>query len=545
MESDTKGITLELQPTPASNSMQTINEGSAEILCKQGHVFYNPVQQFNRDLSISVISTYNRLFRAGESKGETGEGERDAWKPGVKSENGLRILEALSATGLRSIRYAKEIPGVKEIIANDLSKSAVESIRENVIHNKVEDLIVPNQADATTLMYLSAPPEKRFDVIDLDPYGCPNKFLDGAVQSIKDGGLLLVTATDMAVLAGNTPEACFVKYGSVPLKTKACHEMALRILLRCIEGHANRYGKYIEPLLSISADFYVRVFVRVFYGPIVCKRSLCKQAMIYQCTGCETFTLQPLGTSKPVEKNPKLTKYGLPTGPTVNTHCMHCNHRHHLGGPIWSAPIHNQSFVNELLAAVQREPLTQLVTNRRIVGKLSVISEELPDVPLYYSLDKLCSVLRLEIIPVLKFRSALLHAGYEVSYSHACKNSIKTNAPPEVLWDILRCWSKRHPVKPERLVDGSATKAILEQVVEKEYNLDDIHPNANPKSRKEALARYPENPAAHWGPGTRATLMIGEGKMEKSHKNQNKRQRTKDSERMSPDEKAVKLDDKN
>lgn len=122
-------------------------------------------------------------------------------------------------------------------------------------------------------------------------------------------------------------------------------------------------------------------------------------------------------------------------------------------------------------------------------------------------MDKLCSVLRLEIIPVLKFRSALLHAGYEVSYSHACKNSIKTNAPPEVLWDILRCWAKRHPVKPERLVDGSATKAILEQVVEKEYNLDDIHPNANPKSRKEALARYPENPAAHWGPGTRATLM--------------------------------------
>lgn len=76
-------------------------------------------------------------------------------------------------------------------------------------------------------MYLSAPPEKRFDVIDLDPYGCPNKFLDGAVQSIKDGGLLLVTATDMAVLAGNTPEACFVKYGSVPLKTKACHEMVI------------------------------------------------------------------------------------------------------------------------------------------------------------------------------------------------------------------------------------------------------------------------------------------------------------------------------
>lgn len=88
-------ITLELQPTPASNSMQTINEGSAEILCKQGHVFYNPVQQFNRDLSISVISTYNRLFPTGESKGETGEGEGDAWKPGVKSEVRIQVFYIL------------------------------------------------------------------------------------------------------------------------------------------------------------------------------------------------------------------------------------------------------------------------------------------------------------------------------------------------------------------------------------------------------------------------------------------------------------------
>jgi tRNA (guanine26-N2/guanine27-N2)-dimethyltransferase len=44
--------------------------------------------------------------------------------------------------------------------------------------------------------------EDRFDVVDLDPYGSPAVFLDGAVQSVKDGGLLLVTCTDMAVLCG-------------------------------------------------------------------------------------------------------------------------------------------------------------------------------------------------------------------------------------------------------------------------------------------------------------------------------------------------------
>lgn len=64
-----------------------------------------------------------------------------------------------------------------------------------------------------------------------------------------------------------------VKYGSVPLKSKACHEMALRILLRSIEGHANRYGRYIKPLLALSIDFYVRIIVRIYTGQFQCKES--------------------------------------------------------------------------------------------------------------------------------------------------------------------------------------------------------------------------------------------------------------------------------
>lgn len=42
-----------------------------------------------------------------------------------------------------------------------------------------------------------------YDVVDLDPYGTPAQLLDSAVQSVKDGGLLCVTATDMANLCGN------------------------------------------------------------------------------------------------------------------------------------------------------------------------------------------------------------------------------------------------------------------------------------------------------------------------------------------------------
>lgn len=55
-------------------------------------------------------------------------------------------------------------------------------------------------------MYENRSKENQFDVIDLDPYGSCSIFIDSAVQAIKDGGLMLVTCTDLAVLCGNHPE---------------------------------------------------------------------------------------------------------------------------------------------------------------------------------------------------------------------------------------------------------------------------------------------------------------------------------------------------
>ena len=45
---------------------------------------------------------------------------------------------------------------------------------------------------------------------------------------------------------------------------KYCHEAALRIVLGCMEGHANRHRRYIVPLLSVHINFYVRLCVRIY-----------------------------------------------------------------------------------------------------------------------------------------------------------------------------------------------------------------------------------------------------------------------------------------
>uniref|UniRef100_A0A1I7XNI2 tRNA (guanine(26)-N(2))-dimethyltransferase n=1 Tax=Heterorhabditis bacteriophora TaxID=37862 RepID=A0A1I7XNI2_HETBA len=136
--------------------------------------------------------------------------------------------------------------------------------------------------------------DKRFHAVDLDPYGSASVFLDSAVQCVSDKGILMVTCTDMAVLCGNTPEACYNKYDAITVRLKCCHEMALRILLRSIDSHANRYTRYIEPLLAISIDFYVRVFVRVHTGARNAKDSGTKIGTVLVCSGCHSMEVLPL-----------------------------------------------------------------------------------------------------------------------------------------------------------------------------------------------------------------------------------------------------------
>lgn len=113
--------------------------------------------------------------------------------------------------------------------------------------------------------------EKRlFDVIDLDPYGSAIPFLESSIGALMNGGLLCVTFTDMAVLCARRPHVCAYKYGSVPLPNKYCHEFALRMVLHMISQMANRHGKVIEPLMCLTVDFYIRLFIRVKDSPIQC-----------------------------------------------------------------------------------------------------------------------------------------------------------------------------------------------------------------------------------------------------------------------------------
>ncbi|KAL1005723.1 hypothetical protein UPYG_G00063160 [Umbra pygmaea] len=526
----------ETNPTTGLLPGETVvREGKAHILFPSANeVFYNPVQEFNRDLTCAVLTEFAReqmarkgvkLLVPGEKErlvvslgddeevvqaetqagNEEMSGQKAGEKPvttaavGERCENGLRVLEGLAASGLRSVRFALEVPGLCSVTANDFSAKAAALIARNAQHNGVTHLLQASQRDASMLMYEMRGKKERYDVIDLDPYGSPSSFLDAAVQAVTEGGLLCVTCTDMAVMAGNSGETCYSKYGSISIKAKYCHEMALRIILHSLDQRAAVYQRYIQPLLCVSVDFYIRVFVTVHTGQAMVKNSASKQALVYNCVGCGSFHLQRMGKKSVQGKH---IKYSPATGPPVGLECEHCGHRHQLGGPIWAEPLHDVGFVQRVLSSVSGNP-SRFGTSRRIEGMLSMVTEELPDVPLYYTVDNLSSTLHCSTPPLLQFRSALLHAGHRVSLSHACKNALKTDAPPRVLWDIMRCWEKSNPVKRERLSESSPAHRLLntEPTLQACFN---VREDANPQSRRRHLTRFQENPEPNWGPKARA-----------------------------------------
>lgn len=128
-----------------------VKEGSALINLPEG-VFYNPVQEFNRDLTIAVVNHYaKKHLQEFISKGIKKACKNGSPEPTIYP--GLSVLEALSASGLRSVRFAKEVPLLSKIVANDLDPEAAKLIAENANLNAVGNIVVPSCADAVRLMH--------------------------------------------------------------------------------------------------------------------------------------------------------------------------------------------------------------------------------------------------------------------------------------------------------------------------------------------------------------------------------------------------------
>jgi tRNA (guanine26-N2/guanine27-N2)-dimethyltransferase len=248
-------------------------EGSAVFKAGEGKVsksmgvFYNPVMGFNR--SITVVA-----LRAIPAKD-------------------ILVALPMEASGVRGIRILKEVTGKTiNVSFNDLSKQAVTCIKKNLKMNKIKEGFNVHCGDASMFLLDS----KGFGFIDVDPFGSPNPFLDAAVKRVSRGGVLAVTATDTAPLAGTYPSACIRKYWARPERNGFMHETGLRILIRKIQLVGAQYDKALTPVFSYYREHYFRIFFQCEKSKQGADKLLSQHGWLAACPKCLkrfTSTLSP------------------------------------------------------------------------------------------------------------------------------------------------------------------------------------------------------------------------------------------------------------
>eukprot|EP00916_Digyalum_oweni_P021867 GHVL01036210.1.p1 GENE.GHVL01036210.1~~GHVL01036210.1.p1 ORF type:complete len:586 (-),score=88.05 GHVL01036210.1:216-1973(-) len=542
---------------------EQIQEGRA-VIHKTDDVFYNSAQVFNRDLSVLAVFVYS-IIREREltSKLEKLAAKRVKKAPLYK---GLVVLEALAASGLRSLRYILELDSkIQHITINDRDSAATDAVAHNLTLNMADTHKVQVTCqDANSLMHLwkfsedplelskdarlsplggdvstttpigggsavsggvgntppgmgNTPPRAPQimsidltnpptyirpapDIIDIDPYGSAAPFIDAAVQSVADGGMLCVTSTDMAVLCGNHSEVSFYRYGGTPLKARYMHEMALRLLIHLLNSSAARYGRACIPLLCASVDFYIRVFVQVRQQTSEVKKHSTNTAQVYQCCQCDWFLVNPLGITTIRVNNHKYSPPRLPD--TIKGCCPECESKLWIGGPFYKGPLYQMDFIQNCLDSLKLMPLELkgITQSIKIRGMLTAIKEELFDVPLYYEPPAICGRMRMQVISLRAFKSALLNAGYRVSHFHREPQSVKTDAPAQVVFDIIRTYAKDSPPKnPDTF--PLLNKPILTNNIDFTLRLEltDLTPD---------VPKWLPNKEKYWGPKKKAARLV-------------------------------------
>jgi tRNA (guanine26-N2/guanine27-N2)-dimethyltransferase len=375
--------------------LEAFVESPKEYAPSKAPVFYNPAMEFNRDFAVLAMQAYQRM---------------------VNRE--IIICEPLAGCGIRGIRFAKEVEGVKHVLVNDINEKAFQLAKYNIEMNELGKLVSARNEDANLLLAFYGAPRKRFDAVDIDPFGSPAPFMDSAIRATRDGGLIALTATDMAPLCGVHPKACLRKYGGKPLRTEYCHEIALRLLIGATAATAAKQEIGIIPIFSHSTDHYVRVYVTLRHGAKNADHSLSRMGYILHCFKC--FNREIVNKSVLLEHSGK---------------CPECGSKMDYAGPLWLGKLWDKKFC----ALMERESERKRLRHKRRVQKILALTQKERDAPpTYYVLDKICGKMGLSVPSVKKVLAILKARGFQASPTHFNPKGIKTNASTAEIKKLLQ-----------------------------------------------------------------------------------------------------------
>lgn len=377
-------------------NLVTIKEGDTKIqfpeydkVSSYAPVFYNLRMELNRDTSILAIQTFQKYL------------ERD-----------ICICDLFGGSGIRGVRYKKEIEGVEKVTINDISSTANEFAKRNIEINELENIEV-TQHEANVILRNT---RGEFDVIDIDPFGTPSYFIDSAAYCSKRNSLLCVTATDTSALSGTYKAPCIRKYNAKPYKSEYYHENGIRILAGFVALTLAKYKKYCEIKLSHSSEHYMRIYMEIKKGSKASDESLENIGYISHCKECSY----------------RETNKGLATS-TLDT-CPICGSKLTQAGPLWLGEIQNKEFIESMINEAENKTLNQ---KKNVLKLLNSCLSEVNSPATFYDVHVMCRNLKISAPKYDLILKELKNEGYIATPTHFSPLGIKTDAPCSRVKDII------------------------------------------------------------------------------------------------------------
>jgi len=346
-------------------------------------VFYNPKAKFNRDVAVAMgAALKERLGR-------------------------LEVLEPLAGSGVRSLRYAVEA-GADKVLAVDADPKAVELIKYNIRLNKLEDKVKVLLAEANAVLHSRELRGGYYDLVDVDPFGSPMPFADGAIRAARRRGLVAFTATDTAPLTGARPQSALRKYGASVRRTPFSKEVAIRVLIAALVRVAAVREVALKPEAAFFKDYYVRAHLTVERGARRVEEALSQLGYLFY---------------RPDYSVEVVRGYPLPERVPEGTAL----------GPLWLGPLTGPlaKRAAELVGGEVKRFLEHL------------IEEDSVGVPYSYKVERVASILKVNMPSPKLVVEELRAAGYKALLAHYDHTSVKTDAPAEEVFKVVKKLSPR------------------------------------------------------------------------------------------------------
>jgi tRNA (guanine26-N2/guanine27-N2)-dimethyltransferase len=360
-----------------------IEEGKARIsvpvaaaVTRKLPVFYNPAMAVNRDVSVLLLQALGK--------------------------KGLRIADPLAGSGIRAIRFLKELQGstIKEIVVNDIKPSFRKEFAKNLKLSKApKSKTVIETRDANALLHSNG----FFDYIDIDPFGSPAPFMDAAASHLSRDAILALTATDTAALAGTAVPACKRKYWAAPMHNFLMHEMGMRILARKAQLVAAQYDRALVPIYCHATLHYSRIYLQVKKGRAAVKDVLARHEFVFYDKTTEAIRTSKQNVAKKTEV---------------------------CAGPVWTGQLWDAKLAKKISSLPQRAEtakLTKLLADEASIGTLG-----------FYDVHKITSKTKCDVPAFEKVIKKLAKA----SRTHFLPSGIRTTASPAAFKKAVQQASK-------------------------------------------------------------------------------------------------------